>query len=216
ASLAVSSIVKFFVHQDIAANAATSPYFQVMLDSVGEHGPGLKAPTPKYIYEGGLDAEVADLQHYIETFKYVWRERGCTIMCDGWTGTTRKSMINFLVYCTEGTIFLSSVDASNHAKNANYLFNLMDDIVERIGEDVVVQIVTDNEASYKAVGRKLEQKRQHLYWVPCAAHSLDLMMEDIGKDRFVSDLVAKAQKITSFIYGHNRILNMMRVNATNG
>src|SRR5262249_24203462 len=76
ASHAVSSIVKFFVHQGITANAATSPYFQVMLDSVGEHGPELKAPTPKYIYEGGLDAEVVDLQHYIETFKYVWRERG--------------------------------------------------------------------------------------------------------------------------------------------
>jgi len=34
-------------------------------------------------------------------------------MCDGWTSTTRKSMINLLIYCTEGTIFLTSVDASN-------------------------------------------------------------------------------------------------------
>jgi len=34
----VSSIVNFFVHQGIPTNAATSPYFQVMLDSIGEYG----------------------------------------------------------------------------------------------------------------------------------------------------------------------------------
>ncbi|MQL83980.1 hypothetical protein Taro_016478 [Colocasia esculenta] len=36
------------------------------------------------------------------------------------------------------------------------------------------------------------------------------MMEDIGKDKHVHDLVSKAQMITSFIYGYNRILHMMR------
>ena len=28
------------------------------------------------------------------------------------------------------------------------------------------------------VGRLLEAKRPHLYWSPCAAHCLDLMLED--------------------------------------
>src|SRR5262249_28605706 len=42
------------------------------------------------------------------------------------------------------------------------------------------------------------------------------MMEDIGKDKFVNDFITQVQKITAFIYGHNRILNMMRANATNG
>ena len=186
-----------------------------MLDAVAEHGPGLKAPTRRYIYGEGLDFEVAELHKWIEGFKRVWKERGCTLMCDGWTGTTRKAMINFLVYCTEGTIFLRSVDASNKLKNADYLCGLMDEMIETIGEENVVQVVTDNEASYKAAGKKLMNKRSHLYWVPCAAHSLDLMMEDMGKDKFVSDLVVEAQKITTFIYGHNRILNMMRTNATN-
>src|SRR5262249_42894512 len=68
---AVSSIVKFFVHQSNPSNVATFPYFQVILDSVGEYGPSLKAPTPKYIYETELEAEVTELQHYIDTFKYV-------------------------------------------------------------------------------------------------------------------------------------------------
>ncbi|MQL68425.1 hypothetical protein Taro_000700 [Colocasia esculenta] len=123
-----------------------------MLDAIAEAGPGLKAPTQKYIYDAGLDEEYDELKGWVNSFKNVWKERGCTIMCDGWIGTTRKSMIKFLVYYCEGTIFLKSVDASNNIKNVDYLFRLMDDAVEEVGEENVVQVVTDNEASYKAVG----------------------------------------------------------------
>src|SRR5262249_47442078 len=41
-------------------------------------------------------------------------------------------------------------------------------------------------------------------------------LEDRGKDKFISDLVLQGQKITTFIYGHNRILNIIRANVTNG
>jgi Protein of unknown function (DUF 659) len=207
---AVKNIVKWFLHAGVPAHTASSPYFQTMLDSIGEAGPGLKAPSPRDIYGKYLDEEVKELKDWVDSFKTVWMARGCTLMCDGWTGTTRKSMINFLVYCSEGTIFMKSVDASGQIKNADYLFGLMDDMVEQIGEENIVQVVTDNEASYKAAGKKLMEKRKHLYWVPCAAHSLDLMMEDIGNDKHVAELVSKAQRITTFIYGHNRILHMMR------
>jgi hypothetical protein len=50
-----------------------------------------------------------------------------------------------------------------------------------IGRDKVVQIVTDNEANFKVVERLLERKIPHLFWTPCAAHYLDLLLEDIGK-----------------------------------
>jgi hypothetical protein len=207
---AIKGIVKWFLHAGVPAHTASSPYFQTMVDAIAEAGPGIKAPTSKYIYETGLDEEYAELHKWVDDFKLVWKERGCTLMCDGWTGTTRKSMINFLVYCTEGTVFMKSVDASGKIKNADFLYRLMDELVEEIGEENVVQLVTDNEASYKAAGRLLMEKRRHIYWVPCAAHSIDLMMEDIGKDKHIAKLVSQAQMITTFIYGHNRILNIMR------
>jgi hypothetical protein len=119
-------------------------------------------------------------------------------------------MINFLIYCQAGTVFWKSVDASGKVKNAEYLFKLIDDIVEQVGEDRVVQVVTDNAASYKAVGHMLMEKRPHLYWLPCSAHSLDLMLEDIGKDVKITETVKSAQFITSYIYNHNYVLTLMR------
>jgi len=37
---------------------------------------------------------------------------------------------------------------------------MIDDIVEEVGENNVIQVVTDNAANYKAVGELLMQKRK--------------------------------------------------------
>ncbi|CAK8571066.1 unnamed protein product [Lathyrus sativus] len=58
---------------------------------------------------------------------------------------------------------------------------MIDVVVEEVGEDNVVQVVTDNAANYKVVGEMLMQKRIKLYWTPCVVHCLDLMLEDLEK-----------------------------------
>jgi hypothetical protein len=45
----------------------------------------------------------------------------------------------------------------------------------------------------------------YLIWTPCATHYLDLMLEVIGKINEFSGCIAKANKITRFIYGYGRI-----------
>ena len=52
--------------------------------------------------------------------------------------------------------------------------------MNEIGAENVVQVVTDNGANYKAAGRILMERFPSLYWTPCAAHCLDLMLEGIG------------------------------------
>jgi hypothetical protein len=58
---------------------------------------------------------------------------------------------------------------------------MIDDIIEEVGEDNVLQVVTDNVANYKAAGDLLVQKWKQLNWTPCAAHCIDLMLEDFEK-----------------------------------
>ncbi|WJX40233.1 hypothetical protein P8452_27731 [Trifolium repens] len=117
-------------------------------------------------------------------------------MCDGWiNGINHMHIMNFLVHCSRGTVFIKSIDASNVAsRNTEYYFNLLDKMVEEVGEEYVVQIVTDNEAALKAAGLKLMEKRPTLYWSPCAAHCLDLCLEDIGKKSNVQKVLDEAKK----------------------
>ena len=89
-----------------------------------------------------------------------------------------SSILWFIVI--ESMIYLSSVDTTNIPKTADYIFSLIDKIVEEVREENVVQVVTGNEASFKATGMLLMEKRKYLFWSPCAAHCIDLMLEDIG------------------------------------
>nr|VDD32659.1 unnamed protein product [Brassica oleracea] len=74
-----------------------------------------------------------------------------------------------------------SKEVSEVVKDATMLFKLLDEMVEEVGEKNVIQVVTDNASNYVKAGKLLEAKCPHLFWTPCAAHCIDLMLEDIGK-----------------------------------
>ena len=99
----------------------------------------------------------------------------------------------------------------------------MDKLIDEIGEENIMQVVTDNEASFKAAGHMLMEKRKHLFWSPCAAHCIDLMLEDIaahcidlmlediGSFKSVKETLDDAKKITSFIYNSLKVVNLMKL-----
>ena len=93
-------------------------------------------------------------------------------------------------------IYHSSVDTTNILKTTDYIFSLMDIVVEEFGEENVVQVVIDNEASFKAAGMLLMEKRKHLFWSPCAAHCIDLMLKDIGSIKQIKKTLDQAKMIT--------------------
>ena len=108
-----------------------------------------------------------------------WKKYGVTLMSDGWTDRRQKSLINFLVNCPEGTFYLYSVDASSHEKTADYLLTLVENAITHVAKEHVVQVCTDNAANYVLAGKKLMEKNNQTFWTPCAAHCIDLMLEDI-------------------------------------
>jgi hypothetical protein len=123
-----------------------------------------------------------------------------------------RTILNFLIAFPKGTMFLKSVDAFDQVKDANLLFRLLDEVVEEVGVQNVVQVITDNAANYVAAGRMLEEKHRTIWWTPCAAHCLDLMLEDIGKIEWVKKTVEQGKSITRYIYNHSWVLNLMRKN----
>ena len=96
-------------------------------------------------------------------------------MCDGWSSRNRKPIVNFMIYCDRSMIYHISVDITNISKTVDYIFSLMDKVVDEVGEENIMQVVTDNEASFRAAGHLLIEKRKHFFWSPCAAHCLSLI-----------------------------------------
>ncbi|RDX88141.1 hypothetical protein CR513_30303, partial [Mucuna pruriens] len=87
-------------------------------------------------------------------------------------------------------MFIKSIDASEFMKTGDKVYQLLNSFVEEIGEKNVIQVVTDNGSNYVMAGKLLQATRTKLFWTPCAAHCLDLMLEDIGK-------IAKVKKFTN-------------------
>jgi len=88
--------------------------------------------------------------------KKEWAHKGCSILSDGWRDTTvQKDIVNFFVNSPKGSVFIRSMDVSEVIKDANFLFKVLDDMVEEVGEENVVQVVTDNTSNYVKAGKKL-------------------------------------------------------------
>ena len=56
------------------------------------------------------------------------------------------------------------------SKNSDKVFEMLDVIVERIGEESVVQVITNNTTNYKVTGKLLMRKRKRLFCIPCVVH----------------------------------------------
>ena len=152
---------------------------------------GIEPSSPYEIKNKYLDMEYTNMEDYVNIQRNKWKTYGCTIMCDGWNGPTKLSIINFMVYSKGNTIFLKFVDASDKIKENKYIYDLLKDLIKEVGEINVVQIVTDNGSTF-VKARKLLLKKYNLYWNPCVAHCIDFIFEDIGKRATVLELITNA------------------------
>ncbi|KAK8498006.1 hypothetical protein V6N12_001364 [Hibiscus sabdariffa] len=211
------AVSKFLIYERLPFQLANSPWLYNLIQVSMEVGKGVKLPTPYEVSDVYLASEYEQVREWVNELKTQWKELGATLMCDGWTNSLNQiHIINFLVYCSKGTVFWKSVDVSSvRSRDADFYYNLLDKVIEEIGEEYIIQIVTDNEAAMKAAGKRLMLKRTHLYWTSCAAHCLDLCLEDIGKKSSVARVLEEAKKVTCFIYNHIWTVDLMK-KYTNG
>lgn len=181
-----------------------------MLEAIGQFGPDLRPPTPYELREPLLKIEVEETKKKLSGHRDECRMSGCSIMTDAWTDRRSRSIMNICVNCKKGTSFLDAIDASADIHDAEFIFNLVDKYIDEVGEDNVVQVVTDNASANIAAATLLKDKRPGIFWTPCAAHCLDLMCEGVGKLPRLKSVIQKARQLTIFIYSHHFTLSLMR------
>ncbi|KAK2362242.1 hypothetical protein QL285_087320 [Trifolium repens] len=211
----IQYIARCFYKNGIAFNVTRSYDFKLMVEAIGSYGPHLKPPSYHEMRVPLLQIELEHTKNLLKNHETARAKYGCTIMSDGWTDKKGRTLINFLVNSKEGTMFVKSIDATAYTKTGDKLYELLDSFVEEIGEQNVVQLVTDNGSNYVLAGKLLTAKRPHMFWTPCAAHCLDLMLEDIGKIPKVKRVIERGISLVGYIYNHTFALNMMRKNTGN-
>jgi hypothetical protein len=82
--------------------------------------------------------------------------------------------------------------------------------VAKVGSHNVVQICTDNATAMSNAGCTVMQSNPHIYVQGCAAHCLDLLLEDWGKQLWIKRLTKKARRICTFVKNHRASQAMFR------
>ncbi|XLS81037.1 hypothetical protein HN51_046868 [Arachis hypogaea] len=205
-------IIVSFYNNGIPFNVSRSEEYTRIFKKAVRYRIGFKPPSYHELRLPLLKKHMELVQQSLEEHRTYWKQVGCTIMTDGWTDKRRRTILNFLVNSPKWTVFLKSIDASHITKTADKIFKMIDDVVEEVGEENVIQVVTDNAANYKAVGEMLMKKRKKLFWTPCAAHCTDLMLEDLEKKATLhKDTIYRGRKITTYIYARTALISLLHI-----
>ncbi|MCI06915.1 HAT family dimerization domain containing protein, partial [Trifolium medium] len=188
-------------------NAVQSDEFITMCDMVSRHGVGFKPPSFNEIKGKYLTDEVEFTMEALEEHRAMWKITGCTIMVDEWDNGYR-TMLNLLVNSPKGTFFLKSI-VSPDTDEPEELFKMMDDIVEEVGEENVVQIVTDDADYYEAAGEMLMKKRTRLYWTTCATRCIEMILKHYEKIPIYKETNEKCRTIMRLIYSSDSLISLM-------
>nr|XP_017250874.1 PREDICTED: uncharacterized protein LOC108221512 [Daucus carota subsp. sativus] len=157
----------------ISFNFARNPFFRnYSLKLANSNVAGYTPPTYNRLRTTLLSQQKQHVQRLVQPVKDSWKKKGASICSDGWCDRQQKPLINIMVASAAGPMFLKSVNASQvKVKDAEYIAALFMEIVEEIGPEHVVQIVTDNASNYKAAGALIETKYPRIFWTPCVVHS---------------------------------------------
>ena len=118
--------------------------------------------------------------------------------------------MNIMLSCPTGDIFLGSVDTSGNKKTKEYIARELKKFIKQIGPMKVSQICTDNAANMLEAVDKVIETYPHIYKQGCAAHALDLLLEDWAKIPQFKDLIAKAKQVCLFVRNHHVTLALFR------
>ncbi|KAL4199150.1 hypothetical protein AMTRI_Chr03g49760 [Amborella trichopoda] len=192
------------LRRNLSNHPSSYNFYPQVVTSITEAGLGLRGPTAKELAESCLEAVVHDVNKHIAQFKVCWLSTGVTIMTEGWKDKSHRYLVNFLIGFPRGIVYHSSIDLSR--KRHTHL----NKIIDEVGPEIVVQVVTDNAANY----RKADLLLMESYWTPCAAHCVNLMLKEIGKLRRVKTCILKSKLISRFIYNHTFLHALMREHCT--
>ncbi|KAG6767762.1 hypothetical protein POTOM_026648 [Populus tomentosa] len=205
-------IGRFFYETGFDFSASTLPSFQRMINvSLDDGHSEYKAPSLQDLKGWILHDEVEEMKTYVNEISRSWASTGCSVLLDGWVDEKGRNLVSFVVECPGGPTYLRSADVSAIIDDANALQLFLEGVIEEVGIDSVVQIVAFSTVGrVGAVGEQFMQRYWCVFWCVSASHCIELMLEKIGAMDSIRRSLEKAKIITKFIYGHKKVLKLVR------
>ncbi|GBG90763.1 hypothetical protein CBR_g51269 [Chara braunii] len=214
-------IMRFIVESGMPFNSTKLESFKCMFTMIIPPGvPGAPAPRlPSYhmLRTTLLDELDGEVQKCVRSVLDTSRETGCTIMTDGWTNIRGQTWCNYLVGTEIGVVYVST-DVMRGKKDASALANAWLKRVKSMDVQLsdITAFVTDS-AGVNVAAMEVFQKDEsvkHIFWIPCVARIMDLILEDIGGIDWVASRISQARLVTRFFKRHGHAREVLEAHST--
>jgi len=143
-----------------------------------------------------------------ETHQKINEAASLAIMTDSWTNIKGESIVNFMI-STPKPMFLKSLKRENKETGEFIAFHLKE-IINEVGKNKVILLVTDNASNMKAAWKIIKQKFPHIITIGCAAHSINLLLSDIMNLKSMNDLYLNVKKIIKSFKSGNKLITFKK------
>ena len=161
------------------------------------------------------------LKNLMEPIKSTWKEMGVSTVSDGWSDSQTRPLINVMAMIEDGPMFLNALNVEGKTKNIEYIQEILLRVIEEVGPQNVVQVITDNEPVYKAAGGEVEIRYPHIFWIPCVVDTLNLALKNICPAKntkanevvyeecsWITEIVGDVMMVRNFIMNHSMRLSI--------
>ncbi|XP_042493873.1 uncharacterized protein LOC122073359 [Macadamia integrifolia] len=132
-------------------------------------------------------------------------------MSDTWTDLKKWSFLNVIAYSPGGALFFRSEECSHARLTGPYILDILDREIQSVGQNLVVQIISDNASNYSSALDMLIGKYRWLFKTRCAAHGVNLMLKDIYEKVFwFQEIFDEAKRIIDYLYKSIIVLQLIR------
>ncbi|XP_038999122.1 uncharacterized protein LOC120124534 [Hibiscus syriacus] len=124
-------IARMFYTGGLPFNLARNPHYHRAFTFAATHNiPGYVPPGYNKLRTTLLQQEKNNVEKLLQPIKATWKEKGLTIVCDGWSDLTRKPLINFMATSGNGHMFLKAVNCFGEIKDKFFISNLVKEVID--------------------------------------------------------------------------------------
>ncbi|XP_058004289.1 uncharacterized protein LOC110632673 isoform X2 [Hevea brasiliensis] len=176
-SVANKNLAIFILSNNIAFDIVEAPFFGDFVRGVAECGIRYKLPSSMTLQRKAFPEVEMEVEKYVEKVRQSWIKIGCTIMLG-----MRKNFISIIAYSAEGAEFLKLQKIPKCQKSSFDVKDIVSSTIEDIGEDNVVQVITNNDTIYNSIENMSLNKYSQIFKTRCVAHEIHSLLKAIGNE----------------------------------
>lgn len=178
----------------------------------GMVAPGLKASdTPSTLRSAAATRSHGEQKRVLAAVR---QQRFVPIVTDGWADQNDNSIINFMVVAPGMlSAFWSSIPTGSSRHTAEYLAHELGRVIDEVQQEtgaVIAGAMSDN-ANNVAASRQLLQRGRAIFSGGCAAHVLNLLIQDVvSAVELVREVRVHVITVVRFVRDHLALLDKLR------